>query len=439
MKSPCLVAEFAGSMSIDGRVVIICVSVENGVATLDRWAGFDASRPLRHQSAIVRSSVSGALEAFRAWVGKNVGNSANHLYRLRRLALAHVDLTRPEADVYAIPAEPLRHNLTNIAVDAKCFLDSLFAGTGLPERTGIGKDGNPIGGVVLSETFAPVVSKFPAFDPNEELWCRDRFNRKQPYIPRLINGVYSHLRLRYYRQRGITCLWQSKPGTGKTSDAEAAHGDDLRVLSMHGDINVSDLVGRHTLGKDGDLRDVEGVLTECMRQGLPLLIDEAGRAASEVLAVLLEVIASGRLTLTYRDDEVVVAQPGFCMILCYNPDVPGSYLDPAVLSRMGFVSDFTSCWVTAAKLGVDAVLIAVAKALGKQFTAGSVSWCPEIRDALLVQELADIHPPDLWPALISKAPADARTSVAAEIKSQLISAGLSSSIPAGGFAAFTTY
>ena len=131
----------------------------------------------------------------------------------------------------------------------------------------------------------------------------------------------------------IPVLLYGPPGTGKTAMVEAAFPDLLTVAGT-GDTVVDDFVGSLIPNPDGGYDYVYGPLVVAMREGRPLLIDDATLIPPRVLAVLYPVMdGRGVITLPAYRNEHVDAVDGFYVIAGHNPGVHGAVLTEALASR----------------------------------------------------------------------------------------------------------
>ncbi len=76
------------------------------------------------------------------------------------------------------------------------------------------------------------------------------------------------------RDKRIPVLLYGPPGTGKTAMVEAAFPDLLTVAGT-GDTVVDDFLGSFVPLPDGGYEFVHGPLVVAMREGRPLLVDDA--------------------------------------------------------------------------------------------------------------------------------------------------------------------
>lgn len=230
----------------------------------------------------------------------------------------------------------------------------------------------------------------PAPPPRSPAAARRRSSKRQPvrrpngevYHPRRLAGATDIDVLRLLRDKHIPVLLYGPPGTGKTALVEAAFPDLLTVAGT-GDTVVEDFLGSFIPLPDGGYEFVYGPLVVAMREGRPLLIDDATLIAPKVLAVLYPAM-DGRRVITipgYRNERVE-AVDGFYTIAGHNPGVHGAILTEALASRFDVHIEVTSDWDLARHLGVPKEAINAAIALNADLANGKVSWAPQLRELL---------------------------------------------------------
>src|SRR3990167_10513138 len=131
----------------------------------------------------------------------------------------------------------------------------------------------------------------------------------------------------------------SESGTGKTSAIRylaAKTKNGLRRVNLNGGTTADELVGRLLINDKGTYW-VDGVLTEAMRKGEWIVLDEINAALPEVLFVLQSVLDDdGYLVLNEKDDkEIVQKHPNFRLFAtCNPPEYAGTKeMNKALLSR----------------------------------------------------------------------------------------------------------
>jgi nitric oxide reductase NorQ protein len=95
-------------------------------------------------------------------------------------------------------------------------------------------------------------------------------------------------------------------------------GLPLITVSCHDDLSAADLVGRHLIG-DGETVWCDGPLTRAVRQGGICYLDEVVEARKDTTVVLHPLTDDRRILPIERTGEVLVAPPGFMLVVSYNP------------------------------------------------------------------------------------------------------------------------
>lgn len=202
------------------------------------------------------------------------------------------------------------------------------------------------------------------------------------YFPRRLAGATDIDVLRRLRDKRIPVLLYGPPGTGKTAMVEAAF-PDLLTITGTGDTCVEDFLGSYVPLPAGGYEFVYGPLVTAMRQGHPLLVDDATLIPPRVLAVLYPAMdGRGVLTITGYRNERVEATCGFYVIAGHNPGVHGAVLTEALASRFDVHIEVTTDWDLARHLGVAAPAVNAAIALNNDLAAGKLSWAPQLRELL---------------------------------------------------------
>ena len=100
---------------------------------------------------------------------------------------------------------------------------------------------------------------------------------------------------------------------------------------------------------------VDSAFVQAMREGWVVMIDEVN-TARDVALLSINATLDGRLTLYLAaTGETVIAQPGFAVLLAYNPGLVGATDIPdAWHSRFPATLEVTSNWAALAELGAPA-------------------------------------------------------------------------------------
>ena len=139
----------------------------------------------------------------------------------------------------------------------------------------------------------------------------------------------------------------------------------------------------------GDIRLIDSSFVEAMRNGWVVMIDEAN-TARDVALLSVNSVLDGRLTIHLpATGETVRAQPGFAVILAYNPGLVGATDIPdAWRSRFPATLEVTTNWPALVKLGAPEPLVRAAKLLdARRFADDGLVWTPQFRD---IEALTDM-------------------------------------------------
>ena len=252
-----------------------------------------------------------------------------------------------------------------------------------------------------------------------------RTSRRQPvlrpngerYFPRRLAGATDIDVLHRLRDKRIPVLLYGPPGTGKTAMVEAAFPDLLTVAGT-GDTVVDDFLGSFVPLPDGGYEFVHGPLVVAMREGRPLLVDDATLIPPRVLAVLYPAIdGRGVITIPAYRNERVEAADGFYVIAGHNPGVHGAILTEALASRFEVHIEVTTDWDLAKHLGVPTAAVQTAIALNQKLADGTVSWAPQLRELLgFTRVRKNLGQPAAVANLAGRAPDDDRAEVLAVLR-----------------------
>lgn len=137
----------------------------------------------------------------------------------------------------------------------------------------------------------------------------------------------------------LPILMIGESGTGKTSAIRYLAdktNNGLRRVNLNGGTTADELVGRLLINDKGTYW-VDGVLTEAMRNGEWIVLDEINAALPEVLFVLQSVLDDdGYLVLAEKDDKEIVHKHKDFRIFatCNPPEYAGTKeMNKALLSR----------------------------------------------------------------------------------------------------------
>jgi nitric oxide reductase NorQ protein len=163
-------------------------------------------------------------------------------------------------------------------------------------------------------------------------------------------------------RRGLPVLLKGPTGCGKTRFIEAmAHrlGRELITVAGHEDLTSADLVGRFLL-QGGETVWVDGPLTRAVREGAIFYLDEVVEARQDTTVVIHPLTDHRRQLPIDRLNQTLVAAPGFCMVVSYNPgyqsvlkDLKDSTRQRFVAIELGFPPPDVETAVVAHEAGID--------------------------------------------------------------------------------------
>jgi len=260
---------------------------------------------------------------------------------------------------------------------------------------------------------------------NEELGKPDRAAFEpverpngESYIPRPLFHLTDVEALRRAREADSPVMLSGFPGCGKTAVVEAAFGDELITANAHGDMEVTDLIGTYTPQPDGSYEWVDGPLTEAMKSGKVLFVDDITLAPATVLARLYPAMdGRKRITLPEHRSETVEAADGFFVVGAHNPGVPGAIFSEPLRSRFIVPITIETDLRMALKMGVESRIVNATAALHKQRASGTISWAPEMRELLAFKRNQQTFGSGFAVnALIGAAPEDTQDTIAATLR-----------------------
>jgi len=186
-------------------------------------------------------------------------------------------------------------------------------------------------------------------------------------------------------------------GCGKTMgvmEMAAVLNQPVRRVQLNRDFKVGEFVGRGTLVTDDDGNTItgwkDGVLTEAMRNGWWLLLDEIDQSHPDVLMKLQAVLEGSPLVLTENFGEVVRPHPRFRVIATANTfgrgDEAGLYvgakvMNEAMMDRFGVVIK-----AEYPKAETEVTIISRRTGLGKREAMKMVKVAHKVREALEKEE-----------------------------------------------------
>ena len=129
-------------------------------------------------------------------------------------------------------------------------------------------------------------------------------------------------------------------GCGKTRLVEhmaAELGRPLVTVTCHDDLTTADLLGRF-LVQGGEVRWIDGPLTQAVRQGAVCYLDEVIEARRDTLAALHSLGDHRRTLYLDRIGEELAAPPEFMLVCSYNPRARGAFKELKPSFRQRFVT-----------------------------------------------------------------------------------------------------
>ncbi|MEK7215251.1 MAG: AAA family ATPase, partial [Chloroflexota bacterium] len=99
---------------------------------------------------------------------------------------------------------------------------------------------------------------------------------------------------------------------------EHPDGRPLVTVACHEDLTASDLVGRYLLEGDST-RWIDGPLTRAVRSGAICYLDEVVEARKDTTVLIHPLTDHRRILPIEKRAEVLAADPGFMLVISYNP------------------------------------------------------------------------------------------------------------------------
>jgi MoxR-like ATPase len=214
------------------------------------------------------------------------------------------------------------------------------------------------------------------------------------YLPRYLMVGETKMQdvtwLRHAVDAGLPVMLYGEPGCGKTALVEAAFGDDLYTVQGTIETETADFVGSWVQQPDGTYAWVDGPLIRAATEGRKLLVDEIALIDSRVMAVVYGLM-DGRDKLEVTQNPLrgeVYAKPGFMVVGCCNPNVPGAQMSDALLSRFTMHVEMRTDWSLASKLGVGSKIVQVTRNLNEKYERGEVTQAPQLRELIAFRDVA---------------------------------------------------
>lgn len=138
----------------------------------------------------------------------------------------------------------------------------------------------------------------------------------------------------------LAVMLKGPTGCGKTRFVEYMAWKldrPLVTVSCHDDLSASDLIGRYLIHQDGVLWQ-DGPLTRAVREGAICYLDEIVEARQDTVVVLHSLTDHRRQLHIDKTGETVHAQPGFQLVVSYNPGYQRMLKDLKPSTRQRFVA-----------------------------------------------------------------------------------------------------
>lgn len=223
------------------------------------------------------------------------------------------------------------------------------------------------------------------------------------YYARRIMGHVDVELLRKFRESSLYCRLEGDPGCGKTALVEASFGEELLTANGNGDYSSASFIGEWTVNVDRSEENpqefawTDGILCRAMKEGRPLLIDEATLLPSSALdAIHSATDGRGYITLDeFPGKPRVDAKEGFYVIMAYNPQtLHGREIPEAIRSRFGIVLTVQTDFSSLNHFDIPQNMVRVASRMNNfhnenKDRGGRGYWVPQMRELLTFKKLVD--------------------------------------------------
>lgn len=160
----------------------------------------------------------------------------------------------------------------------------------------------------------------------------------EQYIPKDLPPYHDHDGLMGFlalaARENLPALVIGETGTGKTTAIRTLAGKakkPYRRVNLNGGTTADELVGRILLNKEGTYW-ADGILTEAVRKGYWIVLDEINAAGADVLFALHSLLDDDRmLVLPENDGEIVHPSDEFRLFATMNPS--GDYAGTKEMSK----------------------------------------------------------------------------------------------------------
>lgn len=228
------------------------------------------------------------------------------------------------------------------------------------------------------------------------------------YIPKNLPPYHDHDGLLSFIALGarenLPALIIGETGTGKTTAVRTLAGMmnvPYRRVNLNGGTTADELVGRILLNKEGTFW-ADGVLTDAVRKGYWIVLDEINAAGADVLFALHSLLDDDKmLVLSENDGEIVRPHPAFRLFATMNPsgDYAGTReMSKALMSRFplvlnaGYPTEVEEVKIAVERTQLDQnmaqALVRIANAARASYKEGKLDFPFSTRDILHVAHIA---------------------------------------------------
>lgn len=169
----------------------------------------------------------------------------------------------------------------------------------------------------------------------------------EQYVPKNLPAYHDHdgnmSWLALAARDNLAVLIVGETGTGKTTAVRTLAGKaskPYRRVNLNGGTTADELVGRILLNREGTVWN-DGILTEAMRKGFWIVLDEINAAGADVLFALHSLLDDDKMiVLAENDGEIVRPHEDFRLFATMNPsgDYAGTReMSKALMSRFPLV------------------------------------------------------------------------------------------------------
>jgi len=155
-----------------------------------------------------------------------------------------------------------------------------------------------------------------------------RIELAQRYVHRSIWGQDDFIIFDHARDNSINVLIYGPTGPGKTTAVEAwAAERGLRMATVSGNASMepSQMTGKFVSDGNGSFAWIDGPVTDVVRNGGVLLLDEVNFISPKIYTVLYSLLDGRReISLLDHHGEVIKAHPDLTIFATMNPDYVGT-------------------------------------------------------------------------------------------------------------------